>query len=357
MGAGAKAYQVAGDCASIPVNICMPFKEFCIHTLASSPSLGQPTNPEAGTFGCGAYNTTAGTQFINDPKIPSAVNRAPVYGQTTATKTMPYYFQTAGLAPWKSRSIIGAGDPYQKKASGPAVQQAHMVTEVRRRLRNGATLFNGNYQNRNQFYFTDASAPISNQPDWMGMLHPAGFFWSNKGLDEPFLADDFYESTGQTPTLTDNYNQNLIPFCTPVNAYDADGVLLGQFIGYTLVYYFAFAYVKLPITGFKPDDHHSTLPTPPKVNPTYQFFSIDCHVYMVASPASGKVLQSPRLNATRYWFYNKNGTTWNVCDQYMYLINGSTTSNWKFDVIFNLVGGGSDTIKFGLSNFQVYLTP
>ena len=34
-----------------------------------------------------------------------------------------------------------------------------------------------------------------------------------------------------------------------------------------------------------------------------------------------------------------------------------TENNWKFDVTFNHLGGGSEVIKFGISNLQVYVTP
>lgn len=356
MGAGAYADLLVGTCEVVPQRICMPFKEFCIHTLGSSPALGA-SGPDSGFFGCEAYNTNSGTQLLPVPKIPNALSRHPVYGSITGDVTLPYYFNSANLNPWKSRQIIGGMDPYNNRASGPAVEQAHMATMVRRRLKRAASPNNGNYVNRNGFDFTDASTVLSGQTDWMGFVHPASYFWTNKEVAEPFSAVHFWEDSGSNPTTTDVYNQDFIPFCDAVNAYDAAGTLLGQFIGYSFMFYFAAAYLKYPIPDFKPTDYYSPLPTPPQVTPTYQFFSVDCHLFMVASPAPGKTLKSPKLNSIRYWTYNKDGTTWNICDQYMYMLNGALTTNWKWNVKFPLVGGGTDTILFNPSNLNIYVTP
>lgn len=354
MGAGAKAYLLAGDCLTVPTRHCMPFKEFCIHTLGSSPPLS--TYPDSGWFGCGAYATTPGTQLLLDPQIPDALSIHPLYGQTTSNVTLPTYFNAADLVNWRERKIIGPSDPYNNRASGPAIQQAHMVTMVRRRLK-GASPNNANYANRYGFYFTDASTAYSNQADWLGFLHPGMYFWTNKDVSEPFNAVNYYEDSGTNPTKTDVYNQNFIPFCTPVNTYSSDGTLLGQYIGYTFIFYFGMAFLKYPIPGFKPPDYYSTLPIPPDITPTFQLFSVDCHMFMVASAASGQTLKSPKIGSTRYWTYNKDGTTWNICDQYMYILNGAFNSNWKFNVIFNHVGGGSEIILFNPSNLRVYVTP
>ena len=355
MGAGSKAYLLAGDCLTIPTRFCMPFKEFCVHTLAASPPLA--TFPDSGLFGCGAYASTAGTQLLPDPRIPDALSPHPLYGRTTSAITLPTYFQAADLAPWRERKIIGPMDPYNNRASGPAVQQAHMVTEVRRRLKRSALPNNNSYQNRYNFYFTDASTPLSGQPDWVGFLHPGMYFWTNKDVPEAFKAVDYFEDSGANPPTTDVYNQNFIPFCTPLNTYTNSGTLLGQYVGYTAIFYFGMAYIKYPIAGFKPSDYYSTSPTPPEVAPTYQFFTIDCHYFMTAAPAAGQVLKSPKIGSTRFWIYNRDGTTWNICDQYMYMLCGQLTNNWKFNVNFNYVPGGSETILFNLSNLRVFITP
>lgn len=355
MGAGAYAKLLAGNCISIPTRHLMPFKEFCIHTLGSSPPLA--TYPDSGLFGCNAYSTNPGTQLLVDPRIPDALTRHQLYGYTSATVTLPTFFNAANLAPWRERKIIGPMDPYNNRASGPAIKQAHMVTEVRRRLKQIASPNNNNYANRYDFYFTDAATAYSNQKDWLGFFHPAMQFWTNKNVPEPFSAVSYYEDGGASAATSDVYNQGIIPFCSPVNAYSSDGTLLGQYVGYTFMFYFGMAYLKYPIPGFKPPDYYSTSPTPPEVNPTYQFFSTDCHLFLVASPAAGQTLKSPKIGSIRYWTYNKDGTTWNIGDQYMYILNGAFRSQWKFNVAFNHVGGGSETILFNMSNLQVYVTP
>ena len=354
MGSGAYSTALAGNCFAVPVRHCSPFKEFCVHTLGSSPTLG--SGVDSGLFGCNAYGSVAGTQLLPQPGIPGALSNHPVYGKTSGTVTLPNYFNTSDLAPWRSRQIVGAGDPYNNRASGPAVKQAHMVTEVRRRLKRTTSPHNNDYVNRYGFYFTDASTAYFGDSDWMGFLHPSGCFWTNKGVPEPFSAVNFYEDSGAAVTTADVYNQNFIPFCSPMNTYSSGGTLLGQYIGYTAMYYFGAAYIKRPIAGSKPPDYYSSTVPPPEVTPTYQFFSIDCHLFLVASPASGMTLKSPKIGSIRHWAYNKDFTTWDLCDQYMYMLHGGITGSWKFNVVFNLPAS-SETILFNLSNFQTYVTP
>jgi hypothetical protein len=353
------ANQLAGDCVTVPNRICMPFKEFCIHTLMSSPAVGQPTNPEAGTFGCMANISNAGTQFLPDAKVPNNINIAPIYGITDDPVQLDLFHQSADLAPWRSRKIFGPSDPYGKATSGPALAQGHMVTEVRRRLR-GANPNNANYSGRYSFYFTDSSAPLNGEDDWLRYMHPSGLFWTNKNISEPFLAANDYESSGSNPVTTDTYNQYFIPFCSPLNVYSEAGFLQGQYIGYTVIYYFGFSYIRLPFGSNRPEDYYvSPQPTPPiRVTTENQFISLDCHLFMVGAPAySGSLIKSPKLNSVRYWFYNKPTSTYNICQPYIYSLFGPMTTEWKFDVKFKIYGGGEEIIKFGLSNFRAYVTP
>jgi hypothetical protein len=362
MSAHGIANQIAGDCINVPQRICNPFKEFCIHTLLHSPDIGQPTDPEAGSYGCMANTVNLGTKIFPSHKVPSNTNRAPIYGKTTTTKTLPFYYKAADLDPWRPRKIIGAGDIYNKYTSGPAINQGHMVTEVMRRLFGSTPPNNDSYLNRYNYYFTDSTTSIGGEDDWLRFMHPAWYFWTNKGLNEPFLAVDYYEQSGQLPTTTDVYNQNFIPFCSPLDVYsDSSGLTkIGQFIGYTFVFYFGFAYFKVPTNTYLAEDYHIVPQTIPAtlVNPTNQFMTLDCQLFMVSSPSyGGSPIYSPKLQSVRYWFYNKFGISYDPCSQYFYFLNGQQTSEWKFDLSFNKVSGGTDTIKFGLSNLQVYVTP
>lgn len=357
MGKGAYAELLQGDCVVKPTRTLYSFREFAVHTLAASPDIGLADNPKAYTAGCDAYGPNLGTQQLPVPKIPSALNKGPIYGRSTGTKRLPYYFSSANLTPWKPRAVIGPGDPYGKTMSGPAVQQGHMVTMLRRRLKGTVGQHNANYLGRNDWYFTDAAQPIAGQPDYLGFLHPAHLIWCNKGVSEPLLANNFYEDSGTAPATSETYCKDMIPFCDPVNAYDGSGTLLGQFVGYTFMFICGWNYCKWPIPGMKPLDHHVAL-TPPEATPTYQFIGIDCHLYMVAQPASPGSLKSPRLNSTRFWFYNKDATTWNIADQYQYCLFGPPADDfWRFDVEFPLLSGGTETIKFGMSRLQMYMCP
>jgi hypothetical protein len=320
----------------------------------NSPSIGQPSNPEAGSYGCMAYDGNDGTQLLPPPKIPSNTNRCPVYGKTSDTITVPGYFSATDLDPWESRKLIAGADVYNRYVAGPAIEEGHMVTEVRRRLRGTVPPHNDSYLNRYSYYFTDSDTTINGEADWLRFLHPAGYFWTNKGLNNPFSAPSYYEQTGQYPTTTDVYCQNFIPFCDPMNVKDSGGTVQGQYIGYTFIFMFGYGYFKVPVAPNLAEDYYIDPQTTPAtlVNPGNQFYSLDCHLYMV-----GNGVVSPKLQSIRYWFYNKFGAGYDPCSQYFYMINGDADSNWKFDVNFNLVGGGTQTIKFGLSDLQVYITP
>lgn len=360
MGYGATAHQVAGTCQTVPASVCNPFKELCIHTVANTLwPLSSPAANLSGLAGCPATTSNNGTWRLPPPKIPDAIEKnPPVYGQTTTTKTMPYFYQSAGLTPWKSRRVDPSSMFFTNSISGPAVDGAHMVTEVRRRLRQATSPNNSNYLNRNAFDFTDATTSINGQQDWLGPMNPAGFFWTNKGLTEPFLAGDYYEDSGQSPAIVATYGQNLMPFCTPVNAYDSGGNLLGSYVGYTVVYYFCMGFVRPPINPYLPADYYNIML--PDILPTNQIFMLDSALYMVASPVSSGSLKSPRLNRSRWWHYNRPGNSFDICDQYMYFLTTATTmlsTVWRFDVVFPLVGGGTDTIQFNLSNWKAYVTP
>ena len=348
MGAGLSANRLYGTCQTIPARICEPYREVCVHTITSSPYVGTGIFSSGNTWGCKTLTTTPNTQPLPGPIIPDVINKPPIYGKTENTVQMDGYFITADLVNWRERSsTTGFGTVYSR---GPAIKQGHSVTCLRRRPRDT----NPNYVGKNNFYFTDSDDPLNGVDDWMGVLHPADVIWTNKGINEPFLAVNYFEDCGQNPTKVDVYNQSFIPFCTPLNCYNSSNSLIGQFVGYTFMFYFSKSFMRIPTTVNLPEDYY-TIPPRPKVVPTSQFFSLDCHLFIVANPVSPNTLKSKKLNSIRIWFYNKDGTQWNMCNQYVFLLGQG--GNWNFDVGFNHVGGGSETINFGMNNLRFYLTP
>lgn len=351
MGSGTGANQIAGDCLSVPQRICEPYKEVNVHTLFHTPYAGTGFLVSGNTWGCNARTTTPNTQPLPAPIIPDALNaNSQVYGKTQNASILNEYFVPIDLQYWRQRPVITYG-PQTIYARGPSVKQAHSVTTLRRRLRPQ----NATYQGRNSFYFTDSSSPLSGLNDWMINLHPADSFWTNKGINEPFLAVNNFEQCGQNPVKADIYNQSFIPFCTPLNAYTSSGDLLGQYIGYSFMFYFSKSYMKFPMKKYLPEDYFVPVPPRPKVQGYAQFFSLDCHLFLVANPASSGLMTSPKLNSIRIWIYNKDGTQWDMCNQYMYI--ASVPENFVYNVTFNHLGGGSESIEFGMNNLRFYITP
>lgn len=359
MGSGSYAVQLDGTCLQNPTRIGMPFKEFCIHTLVNTNwPLSAPTYVLSGTTGCATYYNNSGTGYLPPPKIPDAIEKGvPVYGNTTSTPTIPGLFNVGDLANWRSR-YIDSRQATSGVVTGPAVQQGHMVTEVRRRLKRTTAINNTDYYNRLGFYFTDSNTSLCGNNDWLGTLNPSSYFWTNKGLIEPFMAGAFFEDSGQSPVIANYYNSHTIPFCTPITAYSAGGTAIGQYVGYTIIYVFSFGYINPPTTGCKPLDYYSLSPTPPEIDTTRQLLSLDCHLYMAASPVSSGSLKSPRLNTFRFWHYNREGNPYDVFDKYFYFLTQAVASDyWIFNVNFNHYGGGSETIQFNLSFLKSYVTP
>ena len=106
---------------------------------------------------------------------------------------------------------------------------------------------------------------------------------------------------------------------------------------------------------YLPEDYFVPIPPRPKVQKTSQFFSLDCHLFLVANQAFTGSMVSPKLNSIRIWIYNKDGTQWDICNQYMYI--ASSTDNLLYNVNFNHIGGGSEEIQFGMNNLRFYITP
>jgi hypothetical protein len=390
MAAGSYAHNLTGDCLEKPlsrenaVQNCIPFREFCVHTVLSGP-YGAGTSPkDSGVMSCGRRHPAAGLGTGDLPVFSLPSGAAPygkVYGRTSSPVSLSslygdVYFNTNDLQAWRLRNVYPERFWY---AQGPPVEYAHLVTEVRRRLKRQASPNNSDYQNRLQFYWTDALVPHDgNGKDWLGALHPAGYMWTNKGVPEPFKAVTHFEQSGIIPQYRPQ-SQGYIPFCDPMPVRSADGTVLGSYTGYCVMHYASSAFIHMPIRvqdpcmpqrTFLPDDYYEPIRadgTYPKINPINQLIQVESVWFLVGQAASGKpTLGSPRIGGVRHWFYNRpykaNG---DPCDEYFYIQLGSFTNDWIFNVNFNVIEsvGGSyqqrpaESIKFNLSGLQVYLTP
>lgn len=378
MAAGARAENLQGEClrgldtagigGGVP-DACAPFRRFSIHTRFASPFT--PTF-DAGTFSCGVYGPggAAGTQEVPYTSIPLAIaSGGALYGRSNETAIPDVYFNSADLTPWRQR-LLTTMFP-SKKASGPPLSKFHMVIPVSRRNKGSAGNHNGNYNNRNSFYFTDADSSINGQSDWMGPIHPAGYFWTNSGLTQPFMAVDYYEQTGQSPPAF-NLNQWVVPFCNQIPFRNSAGTIIGHFVGYTAIHYFALGFIHFAEATkktcnedgtyteekvFLPNDYRDLTPPIAKVKSNNQFFMLDSHFYMVAQGVGGgPTVKSPKIASARWWHYgDPNSNPWS-CNPYFYVTNAPAGS-WEFDLNFNIVGGTTEAIKFGLSMTETYIAP
>lgn len=357
--------KISGQCIDNQSANFVPFKEFCVHLI--STTFATPGS-QSSTYYCGTngFTTDPGTEFFPNFVLPSSnVYQQPVYGTTTDTvaltsQNIPVFFNDSQLTPWKQRDVYQP-NTQMIYAEGPALQDCHAAFMLRRRL----APFNDNYQNRYAYDFVEAPSDYGGIYDWLSFTHPATYVFANKNVSEPFSGTKYYEQTGSTPPYNSTYAQNFIPFCETMPVYKQDGFLLGEYVGYSFIFIFNQNAVTIPINPYVPDRPYAITPPAAPVTTTRQFFSMEVLWYMVGKPITGQVLQSPLLNRKRFWAYNncnQIGTCGagviNMANPYFYIDwTGGITSQWNFDVVFQLLGGGNTTLKFALDNLHAYVTP
>lgn len=395
MAAGASAKNLYGECLVKPLTMdgtvrnCIPWREFCIHTLISSPAQagGGSTPIYDGTYFCGQFlpQSAQGTKVLTISNLLNTSSRpyGIRYGKTSDTVGLstldgsPVYFSSNDLQAWRLRPVATQVFWY---AQGPPVNSGHLVKEVRRRLKGSGAKKNGNYANRYDFYFTDSDeAHDGNGNDWMGPIHPANFFWTNKGVDEPFAAVTHYEQSGTNVSQV-NYSQGYIPFCDPMPVRDENGNQIGNYVGYTCLHYASPSFIHSPVVQqdpclpdklYLPNDYYQTTPNVDgsynKVVPTNQFIQVETHWFIAATSTDpNNPIGSPKIGSTRHWFYNKPSNSFgDPCNEYIYVTLGGFQNEWKFNVNFNVlsyvsnawVPAPDELILFNLSGLQIYLTP
>lgn len=356
---------IQGECLNVlPNNNIKLFKNLTVHTIAFSP---QGNNYQSGIFGCGRnapYTPESGTQIIPPQLIyPSgSLFRASYqYSQTTnsvspiAYNGKTIYVKQTDLNPWKQRNVYFPAI-YRTFAQGPALKQAHCWSQLYRKPADSNT-----YVGRQEYNFLDYSSPLIGTNcklnDFLIFAHSnvdaADYLYTN--VTEPFQDDTYYEGSGTNPpTSTTLGGNNFLEFCNPLNCYDSDGQLIGTYVGYSSQYIFGRCTLVTPMTILLPPNPNSPLPTPPKVVPTYAYYSLEQHVYLVGNTPE---LGSPLLQKRRWWVYVEDGTgsTISIWEPYFTMYLGSFTTNWQFDVNFNIEGGSSETILFNLSNWTNYV--
>ena len=413
MGHGAYAELLQGECIRKnaragyygATNIVFPFRQISVYTVIGT--IGG-NNQIASTCGCGVNTMGDGTPATDKPgteplpvmALPSTTySRGERYGRSPAnTQTVDgaavsfsmlaggesVYFKSSELEPWRQRSKYfphHIGDTgYKTFASGPPLKHGIVCMSLRRRLKRTQPVNNRDYAGRMSFDFQDADLPINGQSDWMGPFHPAGYFWTNEGVPEPFLARQFYEQGGSSPaTATDPAFKGIIPFCSPMPVYRQTGEQVGNYIGYAMQHYFSMGfihfaeatnyvpdpnrpgdYVEKP--AFLPDDYRSPVnPATGKhtmqVKLREQFFSLSSNLYMVGDNPQ---LGSPRIASARYWWYNDGlyaNEPW-INKPYLcgFISPQMAAQAWNFPLEFRILNAPAERVLLALEPMSTYLT-
>jgi len=411
MAAGAYAELIAGDCLARPAmdnfpsvtNIFQPFRQITAYMAFGTYSGNVRSTSNCGCGRKQAIDGSYQSSFYGTTDLPpfmltsGSYSRGELYGRkplnniTTTDPVLlkhrstgePVYFKTAEFQPWRKRSkmnLIAGNTGYDDFASGPPLQYGLLTMPLRRRLKGTTGLHNRNYQGRMTFDFTNASVPINGQTDWLGNLHPANHFWTNEDVPEPFKSVSHFEDCGASPKAPDSLYQYTVPFCGNMPAYNAAGIKVGEYTGYTAQFYFALGFVHFAdaknwVTNtsngsvsqkpaFLPDDYRSPLDPQTgkrlsKIRHVEQLITLDIHIFMVGDNAQ---LGSPKLVQTRYWWYNDPYTTPWINQPYMC---GFTTSgvypSWNFPVQYEILGTNNapttpEVITLGFDPLSVWVT-
>lgn len=410
---GRSAHRLAAEMGGghSPTFVCEPFKTATVHLFHCSQARGYPVIYDIGS--CDPSDTIPPwpqAKKINPiyPYILSTIGnskRGEVYGQTgeniinhhNPTKVLHLngvYFNSSDLDAWKFRRsqpnfmppMLNDPDahpseivePYDPPAyvTGPGIANPHAFYPVKRR-----TACDPQYNNYLDWCFTDEGVSHMlddyDQPicpvDRLGHSYPAKYIWHNADIEQPFTGGVYWEDNGTQPiNVATPEGRGLIPFCTPINAYSSEGVLLGQYVGYSHIFFFNNNfYVGGNDQGKKTAEDPGNLPadftSPAAIKPPVARYkdahSMDVHVYMVASPLPGKTLKSPRIGSKRFWRPNNiAGYTWaplgfGIGVPHLYFLGGTIDDDWGIRLRLNTLGGGWVERVMGMGNFSAYLVP
>ncbi len=377
------ASAVRGQCYGNG-NTCLPYDFMSCHIVFDTKRVAAPLTEQSSLYGMQI--------------IPPALTYGLVgYSYNTTNEhlnvaTTPYGWGN-DLAWWGKQSITDSG--YSIEFEGPEFLRAHTVVGLEK------VPYGTEPDGRRTAYFTDASdvnrVNISSEElslDWLGFTNPAGFMYLPKDMPTPLLAEEFFEDSGFTPDLTAQFlaNYNYLPFAQPLHIFDttdvdddglggicekpesyADGTripspadeskLIGKYVGLVFIPIFGECAIKNPI-GPMPNDPSVPFPPGALADPTGQFVSLDLWIYLLAVPASGKTLKSPRIATLRGWLPKSNiesegsqNTSW--CDGYLYITFPAldeTNSSFTIDINVEATPTQTCQTRIVLSNLKVYLT-
>lgn len=392
--------------------VCEPFKTATVHVFHSSQTGTYPIIYNLGNCKNAEFYPSSAEAGAIDPvflplstKIGSAKTGA-FYGQSgenvinrhnpRKVKTLNnVYFAEADLDAWGFRRSHPVFIPDQLNdasahppeisnpldppmyVTGPGISNYHAYYTVKRR-----TPCDAYYSNYLNWCFTDQGVsdmlledgtPVCPK-DPLGFSYPAKHIWRNANVDQPFLADKYWEDSGTLPETTWNpTGKGLIPFCTPITAYDSSGNSLGQYIGFCHMLFFNNNfYVGANYQGTNnaanpgnlPEDWTSPNNPKPPVARWKDAHCIDVHVYMVANPATPGSLKSPRIGSKRFWRPNNiTGAPWaplgsGICNQKTYFLCGTSKDDWGIRIKMRLLGSSRKKERvISMGNFCAYLVP
>ena len=395
--------------------VCQPFKSGTMHIFHVGTGLsGYPNYYELAT--CGTNLDAPGT--IDTKRMPIGVpfrlarngKMGKLWGFTGESSYTSYnpakipqirncYFKQEDLKKWAYRRVfrkmpMPGGSEFTEQTehlpglavtdsgfppiytTGPALANYHACYPIRRR-----TPCDPPYSNYLNWCFTDENNshmldeygnPICPK-DGLGFSYPGKPIWHNAEIDQPFLAQEWWEDSGSNPVnVPTPEGYGFIPFCSPMDAYDAEGELLGQYVGYShLVFFNNNFYVGGNNQGKKTNKKPGNLPIdftvpvvdPPPVARWKDAHSIDVHIYMTASPLPGKTLKSPRLGSKRYWrpnnvidFYGEPYGV-GICTPYLYFLCAEIYAQWGIRIKVNVLEGGTADRVMSMGKLVPFMVP
>lgn len=276
-----------------------------------------------------------------------------------------YYFDLTEVDSWGTRLVYGPGESpiLAHEYYGPKFKNTLAVIPLSKHLTSPLK------QGRLSYSFLDAysgdifGSPLIDPLEFSGVYpytpddletiqKPAGWMYSNKNVAEPYFTQTNYEGSGSAidRTAADSTQLNFMPFVNPINVYDLDENLIGEFDGLAFVLFYGEMAVKLPFDDFP---EYSGLIE--GVDPLVQTIGLELNIFL-----AGKNVPSPRVGRIRWYLQNKklpDGPKNNPEDNYFttfFMKNGYSSGDYTMPL--NLKIRPSQVIEDEPTNKTVKLT-
>lgn len=256
------------------------------------------------------------TQWYNLIRVPEPKYDRTILGKSYNRRYMPstsfpnYYFDLSDINSWGMRGFGGLPPLYELEFTGPRYKNTLAVIPLTQHKFKPISKLK---KNRLKYDFLNADPediesllldplefsgvyPYSpDDPD--AVKRPAGWMYSNKNVNEPYFTEVNYED-GESPidrTTALTTQLNYLPFEDPLQVFDSNESLIGQFDGLSFVLFYGEQAYKMPFNDLP--EYEGLIPL---ANPTAQVIGLEINIFLAGSAG----IPSPKIGRLRWYLQN-----------------------------------------------------